>query len=123
MNIPRLGAAMVAIGVVGLSLSVPAFADEVDTIVSGKSGDGLRVLVSYNDLNLVQHAAVSELKRRVSRAASEVCLGADGSKEFALCYKYAWNGARPQVRRVIADAQNGIYASRAQISVSASDGS
>lgn len=67
-------------------------------------------LVSYRDLNLAQREDARILAKRVRQAAKEVCTESapeDGySAAMSLsCRSIAWQSARPQIKRAIAQAQ------------------
>jgi len=71
--------------------------------------------VSYSDLNLATSSGASELKARVHDAAAEVCSRLGNSQELRAaidseehhiqCVNGAVDNAMPQVRRVIASAE------------------
>lgn len=94
-----------------LPLAAPsALAQGSPVVVYAQPSDVRTERVPYSDLNLTDKAGQRTLVHRVSGAVKNVCLFQPGIAGFAdrgysRCADYAWKGARPQMTRAIARAQ------------------
>ena len=89
------------------AFSAPASAREV-TVLAPPPEDHLTERVSYADLDLATDPGIKTLTFRVRGAVKRVCAPLDQRVTFAEhseCRSYAWNGARPQMERAVARAQ------------------
>lgn len=94
----------------GFLLTSPAFGYDRDVIVKGQRLTEYPTrYVRYSDLNLLHQAGVETLNRRVKTAVRDVCMESVGPNgDFYIemnCRSSAWGGARPQIDRAIARAQ------------------
>lgn len=62
--------------------------------------------VSYADLDLATLAGEKTLYSRVSGAVREVCVEANLSIANGVCRRFAWSGAKPQMKQAIARARD-----------------
>lgn len=96
--------------VVSAATSSPVYAkakSEKPLVIVGERVDpALQRRVSYRDLNLVFPAAQTELRKRISHTAADLCYDLnDGSDPDRECYNFAVRGTRPQVADAIARAK------------------
>jgi UrcA family protein len=115
------GAAVATTLALGASLA-PAFAKEVDVIVTAETDPRPTRLVQYVDLNLGSVHGEKTLLRRVSGAVDSVC-SYRGSilfeyQENRACRAFAWAGARPQIAAAIDRARSGNSLAAAAIAIS-----
>lgn len=62
--------------------------------------------VSYADLDLASLSGEKTLYSRVSGAVSDVCAEQIFAIDKGQCRRFAWNGAKPQMKRAIARARD-----------------
>jgi UrcA family protein len=112
MTIRKMSASCSIATAAALALSAapssPASAKEVTVLRQLPDEDQLTQRVSYADLDLASASDVQRLTFRVRGAVSRVCAPLDQRGTFAKhsdCTTYAWHGARPQMDRAIARAQ------------------
>ena len=98
-----------------LVTATASMAKNSQPVVIEKHIDPLTRYVSFADLSLTSKEGKHLLYRRVGQAVDEVCplsLSSDEA-EFAVtydrlyCKDYAWQGARPQIRKAIRAAEVG----------------
>jgi UrcA family protein len=78
-------------------------------VVIEKHIDQIRY-VSFADLSLTTREGKHTLYHRVGVAVREVCPGVDSDGfgyDIGYCEDFAWDGARPQIRRAIKAARTG----------------
>lgn len=80
-----------------------ALAKEV-TVLGARSDDVPTESVLHRDLNLASAQGAKALMFRVSGAVRRVCAPQE-RYDYTQCRQFAWNGARPQMDRAIARAQ------------------
>lgn len=102
--------AAVAVTTGGLIAIIPtASAKERPVVVLGPVDEVPTRRVSFVDLNLATPAGEKSLYRRVANAVRSVCYEATGPMagfyETNACRGYAWDGARPQMKRAMLRAQ------------------
>jgi len=95
----------------GLFLTAPASGYDREVIVKAQKHTDIPTrYVRYSDLNLLHQAGVQTLNRRVKSAVREVCMESAGPNgDFYVemnCRSSAWGGARPQIDRAVARAQD-----------------
>ena len=102
--------AALAVTVAVFAATAPASAKDRPITVTATEANVPVRFVSYRDLNLAEQADARILAKRVRQAAKEVCDestpdGAFNESMFLSCRSIAWQGARPQMKRAIAQAQ------------------
>jgi UrcA family protein len=114
---------LITTGTLTLLSSVPAIAQDTETVVSGSRPDDVAVAyVKYRDLNLSNKIGAERLQRRVRRAARSVCID-DGNiplmrrMEGNKCFVRALAGAEPQIARAIERFRTNEFAARPSIVV------
>ena len=78
------------------------------TVVAQPPADVLSERVSYADLDLATRTGVQVFNARVGGAVYRVCAPLDQRSTFsehANCRSFAWNGAKPQMDRAVARAE------------------
>lgn len=93
-----------AVGGAGSASAQP----DVDVLGQRIDPDAMSVRVSFADLNLASADGRSQLTTRVVGAVRQVCSPFDEKGrwvEHVECRSVAWNGARPQMDRAFARAQ------------------
>ena len=78
------------------------------TVVAQPPADVLSERVSYADLDLATRTGVQVFNARVGGAVHRVCAPLDQRSTFsehANCRSFAWNGAKPQMDRAVARAE------------------
>ena len=78
------------------------------TVVAEPPADALSERVSYADLDLATRTGIQILNARVGGAVYRVCAPLDQRSTFsehATCRSFAWNGAKQQMDRAVARAQ------------------
>lgn len=110
MTIPMKCASISLAAVMAVALTATsgiAAARDV-TVVAAPPEGSLSERVSYADLDLATRAGLETLSTRVDGAVYRVCAPLDQRSTFsehASCRSFAWNGARPQMDRAAARAQ------------------
>lgn len=62
--------------------------------------------VSYADLDLATLSGEKTLYKRVSGAVRAVCVESSLALDNGLCRRFAWSGAKPQMKQAIARARD-----------------
>jgi len=109
-KIACLGAASFIGAVLVASVAVPAHGQSNGqrlTVVAERP-DQLTAMVHYDDLSLATKNGRHMLSRRVGEAVNRVCPDSTfETYDVGDCRNFAWNGARPQIKRAIDLAGSG----------------
>ena len=99
------------IAAAGILLTAPATAQEPEIVVTGQKippgYEPVKKVVKIGDLNLTTGAGVKEMEKRVRHAVATVCpvpaanSPSYESRDYKVCKKVAWTGARPQMDRAV----------------------